>query len=168
MTLMVPSGGLEGVFPRAPDLDWSLCPWGRYRNCCNFLSLTSCSRWFHSILQSLVVLAMKALVAPQKVSTHSVRPLEVWLVFYLFQNLMHRFSKHNVNRLRSCRLRLPSKIPLGSVIVVTVRLEIPPLLRDNLALSLAFLLVLFNPLILVNSINELAYTDNRLPSQRFP
>ena len=47
MTLMVPSEGLEEVFPRAPDLDWSPCPLGRYRNCCNFPSLTSCSRWFH-------------------------------------------------------------------------------------------------------------------------
>ena len=55
MTLMVPSEGLEEVFPRTPDLDWSPCPWGQYINCCNFPFLTSCSRWFHSVLQSSVV-----------------------------------------------------------------------------------------------------------------
>ena len=127
-----------------------------------------CSIVLSGMSPLLVVLAVKALVAPQKVSTHSVQPLEVWLVFYLLQNLMHRFSKHNVNRLRSCRLRLPSKISPGSVIVVMVRPEIPHLLRDNLALSFALPLVLFNPLILVNPIHELAYTGNRLPSKRFP
>ena len=64
---------------------------------------------------------------------------------------MHRFSEHSVNHLRSCKLRLPSKIPPASVIVVMVQLEIPPLLRDNLALSLTLLLVFLNPLILVDS-----------------
>ena len=81
---------------------------------------------------------------------------------------MHGFFEHSVNHLRSCRLRLPSKILPRSVIVVTVQPEILPLLRDNLALSLTLLLVLFNPLILVNSIHKLAYTGNRFPSQRFP
>ena len=125
-----------------------------------------CSAVLCGMSPLLVVLAMKALVVPQRISTHFVRPFEVWLVFYLLQNLMHRFSKHNVNHLRSCRLRLPSKILSGSVIVVTVRPEIPHLLRDNLAFSLALLLVLFNPFILVNPIHELAYTGNRYPSQR--
>ena len=112
----------------------------------------------------LVVLAVKTLVASQRVSTYSVWPLKVWLVFYLLQNWMHGFSEHSVNYLRSCKLILPSKIPYGSVIVVTVRPEIPHLLRDDLALSLTLLLVLFNLLILVNPIHKLAYTDNRFPS----
>ena len=123
-----------------------------------------CSIVLSGMSPLLVVLAVKALVAPQKVSTHSVQPLEVWLVFYLLQNLMHRFSKHNVNRLRSCRLRLPSKISPGSVIVVMVRPEIPHLLRDNLAVPLILLLIFFNPFILVNPIHELVYTGNRFPS----
>ena len=38
----------------------------------------------------LVVLAIKALIASQGVSTHFVRPFEVWLVLDLLQNLMHR------------------------------------------------------------------------------
>ena len=115
-----------------------------------------------------MVLAVKALVAPQKVFTHSVQSFEVWLDFYLLQNLMHRFTKHSIDHLRSCGSRLPNKIPSGSVIFVTVRSEIPPLLRDNLTLSLAFLLVLFNPLTLVNPIHELVYTDDRFPNQRLP
>ena len=114
----------------------------------------------------LVVLAMKTLIAPQGVSIHLVRPFEIWLILDLFQNLMHRFSEHSVYHLRSCRPRLPDKIPSKSVIIVEVRPEIPSLLRDNLTLSLALLLVLFNPLILINSIHELAYTNNRLPNQR--
>ena len=81
---------------------------------------------------------------------------------------MHRFSEYNVNHLRSCRFRLPSKIPPGPIVIVTVRLEIPPLLRDNLALSLTLLLVLFDLFILVNPIYELAYTSNKFPSQRLP
>ena len=55
MTLIVPSEGLEEVFPRAPDLDWSPCLLSQYKNCCNFSSLTNCSKWFHSVLQSSVV-----------------------------------------------------------------------------------------------------------------
>ena len=75
-------------------------------------------------------------------------------------------SKYRVNHLRSYGPRFPSKIPLGSIIVVAVRPEIPPLLRDNLTLSLALLLVLFNLLILINLIYELAYTGNKFPNQR--
>ena len=88
--------------------------------------------------------------------------------FYLLQNLMHRFTEHSIDHLRSCRPKLPGKIPLGSVIFVTVQPEIPPFLKDNLTLSLALLLVLFNPLILVNLIHELAYTDDKFLSQRLP
>ena len=78
---------------------------------------------------------------------------------------MHQFSEHSVNCLQSYRLRLPNKIPSGSVIVVTVQPKIPFVLRDNLAFSLALLLVLFNP-ILVNPIHELVYIGDRFPNQR--
>ena len=77
---------------------------------------------------------------------------------------MHWFSEHSVYHLRSCRPRLPNKIPLGSVIVVAVRLEIPLLSKDNLAFSLVLLLVFFNSIVLVNPIYELAYTGNGFPS----
>ena len=55
MTLIVPKGGLEEAFPWTLDPAWSPCPLGRYKNCFNLPSLTSCSRWFHKVLQSSVV-----------------------------------------------------------------------------------------------------------------
>ena len=81
---------------------------------------------------------------------------------------MYWISKHSIYHLRGCKLGLPSKIPLRSTVVVTVRPEILPFLKDNLALSLALLLVLFNPLVLVYPIHELAYIIDRFPSQRLP
>ena len=81
---------------------------------------------------------------------------------------MHRFSEHDVYHLRGCRPRLSCKISPGSVIIVAIQPEIPPLLRDNLALPFILLLVFLNPLILVNSIHELTYTSNRFPRQRLP
>ena len=77
---------------------------------------------------------------------------------------MSQFTEHNDYHLRSCKLKLPSKIPSGSIIAIAVQPEIPYLLRDNLALSLVLLLVFFNPLVLVNPIYELAYTGNRFPN----
>ena len=77
---------------------------------------------------------------------------------------MHRFSEHNVCHLRSCKPRLPSKIPSESVIVIAIRSEIPHLLRDNLAFSLVLLLVFFNPYVLVDPTHELAYTSNEFPN----
>ena len=55
MTLIVLIGGLEEAFPWVQDLDWSPCPFGRHKICCNLPSLTSYSKWFHSVWQSLVV-----------------------------------------------------------------------------------------------------------------
>jgi len=55
MTLIVPNRGLEEAFPYALDPTWSPCLLSRYKNCCNLPSLTSCSRWFHRVLQSSVV-----------------------------------------------------------------------------------------------------------------
>ena len=107
---------------------------------------------------------MKALVAPQWVSTHLVRPSEVWLILDLLQHLMHWFFEYSVHHMRSCCLRLPNKILSGSIIMVVIQLEIPLLLRDNLALSLSLMLVFFNPLVLINLIHELAYIGNRFPS----
>ena len=112
----------------------------------------------------LVVLAMKALVAPHGVFSHLVWPFEVWLILDLLQNFMHWFSEHHVNHLRSRKPKLLGKIPSGSIIVVSVRPEVSPLLRDNLSLFLPLLLVFLNPLILINSVHELAYTGSRFPS----
>ena len=68
----------------------------------------------------LVVLAMKALVAPQGVPSNLVWPFEVWLVLDLLQDLMHWFSEYSVNHLKSRGSRLSSKIPSRSIIVVFI------------------------------------------------
>ena len=115
----------------------------------------------------LVVLAMKALIMPQWVSSHFVWLFKVRLVLDLLQDLMHWFLEHSVNHLRDRRSRLSSKIPLGSVIVVFVRLEIPPLLRDNLTLRFAFLLVFLDLLVLINAIHKPMNTLYRLLGQIF-
>ena len=52
--------------------------------------------------------------------------------------------------------------------VVLVRPEIPHLLRDNFTFPFALLLVLLDPFILINPVNELAHTSSRFPNQRLP
>ena len=111
---------------------------------------------------------MKALIALFGVISHLIWPLKEWLVLNFLQDLVYWFSEHRVNHLSSGRPRLPSKVSPGPVIVVAIRLEIPYLLRDNLSLPLALLLVFLDPLILINSIYELMYTTSRFPSQKLP
>ena len=45
----------------------------------------------------LMVLAIKALVAPHGVSSHLVWPFEERLILNLLQNLMYQFSEHRIN-----------------------------------------------------------------------
>ena len=116
----------------------------------------------------LVVLAIKTLIAPQGVSCHLVWPFEERLILNLLQNLKYRFSEHHINHLGTGRPRLPSKVLSRSVVIVSVRLEISTLLRDNLSLTFPLLLVFLNPLILVNPIHELAHTSDKLSCQRLP
>ena len=108
---------------------------------------------------------MKILVTPHGVSSHLVWPFEVRLIFDLLQDLMFWLSKHCVNHLRSCRPRLPSKIPSRFVIIVSVRPEIPHVLRDNLSLSFPLLLVFLNPLVFINTIHKATHTPYRLLGQ---
>ena len=67
---------------------------------------------------------------------------------------MHWLTKHRADYLSSSRPRLPSKISPGSIIIVSVRPEIPPILRDNLRLSSPLLLIFLDPLIFINTIYE--------------
>ena len=110
---------------------------------------------------------MKTLVAPHEVSSHLVWPFKVWLILDFLQDLMYWLSEHYVNHLKSRRPRLPSKILSGSIIVVADQPEISPLLKDNLTLPFALLLVLLNPFILINSVLELMHTASRFPNQGF-
>ena len=81
---------------------------------------------------------------------------------------MHRFSEHRINHLDTSKPRLPSKVPPRSVVIVSVQPEIPPFLRDNLSLTFPLLLVFLNPLILVNSVHELAHIGDKLSHQKLP
>ena len=55
------------------------------------------------MLLVLMVLAIKALVTPHRVSSHLVWPFEERLILYLLKNLMHRFLKHCINCLSISR-----------------------------------------------------------------
>ena len=78
---------------------------------------------------------------------------------------MYWLSEYYVDHLSSSRPRLPSKISSGSIIVVPVQPEIPHILKDNLSLPLPLLLVLLDPLILVNMVHESMHTPYRLLGQ---
>ena len=114
----------------------------------------------------LVVLEIKALIAPYGVSCHLIWPFEEWLILDFLQNLVHRFSEYHINYLSIGRPYLPSKISPRSVVIVPIRPEIPLLLRDNLRLAFPLLLVFLNPLILINLVHELAHIGDRLSHQR--
>ena len=71
--------------------------------------------------------------------------------------------------LRTGRSRLLRVVSSRSVVVAkSVRPEVPPLLRDNLRFTLTHLLVLFDPLVLVDSVHELAQAGDQFPRQGFP
>ena len=111
---------------------------------------------------------MKALITPQRVFAHFVRPFEVWLILNLLQHLVNWLSEHGVHCSGGHTLGLPNKVPLSPATAIMIRPEIPPLLRDNLTFPIILLLVLLHPFILVNLIHEQAYIGNRLYSQRLP
>ena len=106
----------------------------------------------------LVVLVMKTLVALHGISSHLVWPFEIWLILDLFQDLMHWLSEHRVNHLRSRRPRLPSKIPSGPATIVSIRPEIPPLLRDNLTLPFTLLLVFLDLHVFIDAVHKPTHT----------
>ena len=80
---------------------------------------------------------------------------------------MHWFLEHSVNHMKSRRSKLSHKIPSRSVIVVSVRPKILHLLRDNLTLPLALLLVFLDSLVLINAIHEPTNTPYQLFGQGF-
>ena len=71
----------------------------------------------------MVVLAMKTLIALHGVSSHLIWLLEVWLILYFLQDLVHKLPKHSTNYLGSSRSSMPSKISLGPIVVVPLRSE---------------------------------------------
>ena len=77
---------------------------------------------------------------------------------------MHRFLEHYINRLGIGRPWLSSEIPPRSIIIESIRLEIPPLLRDNIHFTFPLLLVFLNPLVLINPVHKMDHIGNRFAS----
>jgi len=104
-----------------------------------------------------VVLAIQVLVALHGVSCYLIWPFEEQLILDFLHNLMYQISEHSVNCLLVGRSGLLCIVSPRSVVVVKlVRPEVLPLLRDNLRFTLTQLLIIFNPFILVDSVDELA------------
>ena len=111
---------------------------------------------------------MKALVAFRGVPTHLIWPLEIWLILYFLQDLVHMLSKHSANYLGSCRSNMPSKISPRLIVVVCLRSKIPSVLGNYFSLPISLLLILLYSFILINSIHELMHAPSKLPCQRLP
>ena len=109
---------------------------------------------------------MKALVTFYGVSPHLVWPFEIQFILDFFQNLVHEFSEYNSNHLSGSWARMPNKISPRLAVVIPIRPKISSVLRNYLSLSLSFslLLVLFNPLMLINTIHELTHTPSKFSS----
>ena len=116
----------------------------------------------------LVVLAIKILIAPRGLPHHLMRPLKVWLVLDFLQHSMYWFSEHSIDSLCVGCFGLPNEVSPRAVAVISVRLEIPHLLRDNLLLSLTLQLVFLYSFILIDPIHQLVHTSGRLANQRLP
>ena len=81
---------------------------------------------------------------------------------------MFWFSEHSTNSLCVGCSGLPYEISSRVIIVISVRPEIPSLLRDNLLFSLTMQLVFLYSFILIDLIHQLAHTGGKLASQRLP
>ena len=104
----------------------------------------------------LMILAIEVMVKLFRISYHLIWSFEKWFIFNLLQYLMHWLSEHCTNYLGIGRPQLTYIVPSRPVIIISVRPEIPPFLRDNLSLPFSLLLVIFDPLVLINSVYELA------------
>ena len=116
----------------------------------------------------LVVLVIEVLITPRGFPRHLIRPLKVWFVLDFLQYPMYWFSEHSTNSLCVGCSRLLYEISPRAVAVISIRPEIPPLLRDNLLFSLTLQLVFLYSFILIDLIHQLAHTGGRLASQRLP
>ena len=99
---------------------------------------------------------------------HLIWPLKVLFVLDFLQHPMYWFSEHSTNSLCVGCSGLSYEIYPRAVAVISVQPEIPPLLRDNLLLSITLQLVFFYSIILVDLVHQLVHTGGRLASQRLP
>ena len=116
----------------------------------------------------LVVFSIKVLVSLCGLSHHLIRLSKIWFALDFLLHLMHWFSEYNPYVLRIGYLRLPCEVSPWATIGVSVRPEIPHLLRDNLLFSFALHLVFFYSLVLIDLIHQLKHAGGRLSNQGFP
>ena len=114
---------------------------------------------FRGVPLLLVVLAVKTLVALRGVSFHLVQLLKIWLVLNLLQDLVNQLSEHSTDK-------MPHKVSPRLVVIISIQLEVPFILRDHFSFLLSLLLVLLDLIILINIVHELTHTLNRFPDQR--
>ena len=100
-----------------------------------------------------MVLAIKTLIALYGVSSHLIRPFEIWFILYLIKDLVYRLPEHCVNYLGNSMPSMYSKISFGLIIIISLRLKVSSVRGDYLRLPLPLLLILFNTFILINSIH---------------
>ena len=139
MTLIVSKGGFEEASLWDLDPVWPLYPLDWCRNCFNFPSLTSCSRWFHKILQSSVVCPRSWRYWQWSLWLRFIGSLPIlfghlkYCSFLIFSKTWCTwFLEYYANHLGSNRPWLPRKVSLGAIIIVFVRPEISLILMDNL------------------------------------
>ena len=113
----------------------------------------------------LMILTVKTLVTLRGVTFHYVWPLKVWLSFYLLKDLMNRLLEHYTNHLHTRIPNLSSKIPHGSIFIISLRHEISLVKRSNLCLPFPLLLIIFDPIVLVKWIHKLAHALRRFHCQ---
>ena len=120
------------------------------------------------MLVVLVVLVIKVLIAPRGFSRHLIQPPKICLVLDFLQYSLYCFSEYGIDSLCVGCSGLPYEVPPRAVVVIPIRLEIPPLLRDNLLFSSSLQLVFLHSLILVNPIHQLAHAGGGFAGQRLP
>ena len=106
----------------------------------------------HGVFVVLVILPIKVMISLHGLSRHLIQPSKVWLVLEFFKHLMHWFSEYSPDILHIGCLRLPCEISPRVIIGISVRPEIPPLLKDNLLLSLTLQLFFLHSLVLIDPI----------------
>ena len=114
-----------------------------------------------------MILAIEVSISLFKISHHFVGPFEKEFILDFFQYLMHWLSEYSPDHLIVIWPWLLCIIPSRPIIVVSVQPKISSFLRDNLSFSFPLLLIVFYPLILVNSIHQLSQIGDRLTRQGF-
>ena len=111
-----------------------------------------------------MLLAMKVLITLHGVSSYLIRPLEIWFILYLLEDLVYRLPKHCVNYLGSSVPNMCNKIFIRSIVIISLKPKVSLVRVNYLRYPLPLLLILFNPFILINSIHQLTHASSRLHS----